>query len=196
MLPGCDRDLPAGVAPVRSGAVTADPASVGFRRPAAETAGPAVTGYRAVQGDIAVTVVDWPVVHAWREGDPDFVGAVTVIDDGGAQVLTVDWSAPTDAAADQALTRAGWARVGPWAAGLRGPPLRAGDPGPGPDGPSRARVDDRQHRRRCRPGWARIGRLPGGRAADNENVPRWVRGCSLSVVSEVAGLARQRVSWF
>ena len=30
--------------------------------------------FRAVQQDIAVTVVDWPVVHARNVGDPDFVG--------------------------------------------------------------------------------------------------------------------------
>lgn len=38
---------------------------------------PAVTGYRAVRQDVAVA--DWPVVHAWTENDPDFVGAVVVM---------------------------------------------------------------------------------------------------------------------
>ena len=110
--------------------------------PSGSCATAAVTGFRAVQDDVAVTVVDWPVVHAWREGDPDFVGAVTVIDDGGAQLLTVEWPAPTDAAADQALTRAGWARAGPWARDFEG--RRSAPVAPGPDRPSRARVDDRQ----------------------------------------------------
>jgi hypothetical protein len=31
------------------------------------------TRFRAAQQDVAVTVVDWPVTHAWSEGDPDFV---------------------------------------------------------------------------------------------------------------------------
>ena len=73
-----------------------------------------VSGYWAVQDDVAVTVVDWPVMHAWREGDPDFVGAVTVIDGHGAQLVTAEWPSPTDHAADLALTEVGWTRTGPW----------------------------------------------------------------------------------
>ena len=57
-------------------------------------AGATAAGYRAVQQDIAVTVVDWPVVHAWAEDDPDFVGAVTVLDGAGRQLVTADWAAP------------------------------------------------------------------------------------------------------
>jgi len=72
------------------------------------------SGYWAVQDDVAVTVVDWPVMHAWREGDPDFVGAVTVIDGHGAQLVTAEWPSPTDRAADLALTEVGWTRTGPW----------------------------------------------------------------------------------
>ena len=56
---------------------------------------PVGTRFRAVQQDVAVTVVDWPVVHAWSEDDPDFVGAVTVLDEAGAQLATTDWPAPT-----------------------------------------------------------------------------------------------------
>jgi hypothetical protein len=75
---------------------------------------PVGTRFRAVQQDVAVTVVDWPVVHAWSEGDPDFVGSVTVLDEAGAQLATTDWPAPTDLAADRSLGRIGWQRVGPW----------------------------------------------------------------------------------
>jgi hypothetical protein len=71
-------------------------------------------GVPAVQDDVAVTVVDWPVTHAWRVGDPDFVGAVTVLDDRGAPLVTVNWPAPTDRDADAALHEIGWSRVGPW----------------------------------------------------------------------------------
>jgi hypothetical protein len=77
-------------------------------------AGPTAAGYRAVQQDIAVTVVDWPVVHAWAEDDPDFVGAVTVLDGAGRQLVTADWPAPTDDSADSSLSGMGWRRVGPW----------------------------------------------------------------------------------
>ena len=71
-------------------------------------------GYRAVRQDIAVTVVDWPVVHGWTEDDPDFVGAVTVLDHAGRQLVTADWAAPTDDSADSSLSGMGWRRVGPW----------------------------------------------------------------------------------
>jgi hypothetical protein len=70
--------------------------------------------FRALQDDIAVTVVDWQVVHAWRPGDPDFVGALTIVDDRGTQLVTADWSDPTDEAADQSLFEVGWRRIGPW----------------------------------------------------------------------------------
>ena len=74
----------------------------------------AAAGYRAVQQDIAVTVVDWPVVHGWTEDDPDFVGAVTVLDHAGRQLATADWPPPTDVSADRSLSGMGWRRVGPW----------------------------------------------------------------------------------
>ena len=78
------------------------------------------TRFRAAQQDVAVTVVDWPVTHAWSEGDPDFVGAVTVMDEAGAQLATADWQAPTDLVADRSLNRIGWQRVGPWEQGWLG----------------------------------------------------------------------------
>ena len=74
----------------------------------------AASRHRAVQEDVAVTVVDWHVVHAWTEGDPGFVGAVTVLDGRGAEVLTTGWASPSDRAADASLTGVGWERVGPW----------------------------------------------------------------------------------
>jgi hypothetical protein len=61
-----------------------------------------------------VTVVDWPVVPSWSVGDPDFVGAVTILDEGGAQLATVEWPAPTGRAADLSLNRHGWCRIGSW----------------------------------------------------------------------------------
>ena len=83
--------------------------------------------FRAVQQDIAVTVVDWPVVHAWNVGDPDFVGAVTILDEEGAQMAIVEWPAPTDGAADLSLNRHGWqGRV--VGRGLARPPGGIGDP--------------------------------------------------------------------
>ena len=109
---------------------------------------PSGSGYRAVQDDVAVTVVDWPVMHAWREGDPDFVGAVTVLDDRGGQLVTVDWPAPTDRDADAALHRVGWSRIGPWQQdweGLRSAPVtRTPFPtGPAPVGQHRPHGTDR-----------------------------------------------------
>ena len=92
------------------------------------------SGYRAVQDDVAVTVVDWPVVHAWREDDPDFVGAVTVIDRRGAQLVTAEWAAPTDRAADLTLTGIGWARVGPWQTDWEGRRSAPVTPAPNPRG--------------------------------------------------------------
>ena len=85
------------------------------------------TGFRAMQDDVAVTVVDWQVVHAWRPGDPDFVGALTIINDRGTQLATARWSDPTDEAADQSLTEVGWRRTGPWEPdwlGRRSAPVR------------------------------------------------------------------------
>ena len=72
------------------------------------------TRCRAVQQETAATGVDWPVVHSWAEGDPDFSGVVSVQDDGHAQLASAGWDAPTDSAADRALRRVGWQRVGPW----------------------------------------------------------------------------------
>ena len=95
---------------------------------------PVHTRFRAFQQDVAVTVVDWPVVHAWTDGDPDFVGAVTVQDDAGAQLASTGWAAPTDQSADQSLTRIGWQRVGPWEPdwlGRRAAPVSRGHALPG-----------------------------------------------------------------
>ena len=89
----------------------------------------AATGYRAVQQDIAVTVVDWPVVHGWTEDDPDFVGAVTVLDHAGRQLATADWPAPADVSADRSLSGMGWRRGRAVGTGLAGPAGRPGDPG-------------------------------------------------------------------
>jgi hypothetical protein len=64
-----------------------------------------------------VTVVDWPVVHSWSVGDPDFVGAVTILDEGGAQLATAEWPAPTGRAADlslQARVVPDWVVGGDW----------------------------------------------------------------------------------
>ena len=99
-----------------AGAVRIDRVDAARAWPAgpAGPAGPTAAGYRAVQQDIAVTVVDWPVVHAWAEDDPDFVGAVTVLDGAGRQLVTADWPAPTDDSADSSLSGMGWRRVGPW----------------------------------------------------------------------------------
>jgi len=36
--------------------------------------------FRAVQGDTAVTCVDWQAFHSWRADDPAFTGLVTVMD--------------------------------------------------------------------------------------------------------------------
>ena len=85
------------------------------------------TTFRVLQDDVAVTVVDWQVVHAWRPGDPDFVGALTIIDDRGTQLATAGWSDPTDEAADQSLVQVGWRRTGPWEPdwlGRRSAPVR------------------------------------------------------------------------
>ena len=71
-------------------------------------------GYSAVQLDVSVTIVDWPVVHAWTEGDPDFVGEVNVTDEVGAPLASMVWPAPTDLAADWSLVQAGWRRIGAW----------------------------------------------------------------------------------
>jgi len=107
-------------------------------------AGPTAAGHRAVQQDIAVTVVDWPVVHAWAEDDPDFVGAVTVLDHAERQLATADWAAPTDDSADRSLSGMGMAAGRAVGTGLAGPADRAGDPGSGappagrPMTPSRA----------------------------------------------------------
>jgi hypothetical protein len=72
--------------------------------PGALATRPVGTRFRAVQQDIAVTVVDWPVVHAWSEDDPDFVGAVTVLDEAGAQLATTT-----------GRPRPTWRRTGRWA---------------------------------------------------------------------------------
>ena len=53
---------------------------------------PAATGgHRAAQQDTTVTGVDWPVCHAWTEGDPDFTGDVTVFDAGNTQRASTSW---------------------------------------------------------------------------------------------------------
>jgi len=89
-------------------------AAIGRRWAPPGGAAAAGTGYRAVQQDVAVTVVDWPAVHAWSEGDTDFVGAVTVTDGAGGLLATADWPAPSDESADSSLEAIGWRRVGPW----------------------------------------------------------------------------------
>jgi len=70
--------------------------------------------FRAVQGDTAVTCVDWQAFHAWQADDPAFTGLVTVMNDHGGQVTMADWASPTDDAADDSLNRTGWHRTGPW----------------------------------------------------------------------------------
>ena len=70
--------------------------------------------FRAVQGDTAITCVDWQAFHSWQDGDPAFTGVITVLDDHGGQQTMANWSSPTDAAADTALRNTDWRRVGPW----------------------------------------------------------------------------------
>ena len=70
--------------------------------------------FRAVQGDTAVTCVDWQAFHSWQDGDPAFTGVITVLDDHGGQQTMANWPSPTDAAADTSLGNTGWQRVGPW----------------------------------------------------------------------------------
>jgi hypothetical protein len=83
-------------------------------RPRGASSAAVTTRCRAVQQDTAVTGVDWQVFHSWVEGDPDFSGVVSVLDDGHAQLATAGWDAPTDGAADRSLHRMGWHRIGPW----------------------------------------------------------------------------------
>ena len=71
-------------------------------------------GFRAVQGDTAITCVDWQAFHSWQDGDPAFTGVITVLDDHGGQQTMANWSSPTEAAADTSLGNTGWQRVGPW----------------------------------------------------------------------------------
>lgn len=87
-----------------------------------------VSGFRAVHLDISVTIVDWPVVHAWSEGDPDFDGELNVTDEVGVPLARMVWPAPTDLAADWSLYQAGWRLVGAWTwdwAGRRVAPVAA-----------------------------------------------------------------------
>ena len=74
----------------------------------------ATGGHRAVQQDLTVTGVDWPVCHAWTAGDPDFTGEVTVFGTADTQLACTPWRTPTDAGADESLHRIGWHRTGPW----------------------------------------------------------------------------------
>ena len=67
----------------------------------------------AVQQDAVADCVDWQVYHAWREDDPNFSGAIIVLNEQGAQSAAA-WSIPTDAGADIAPTGIGWRRSGPW----------------------------------------------------------------------------------
>lgn len=90
-------------------------------------------GYQAVQLDVSVTIVDWPVVHAWTEDDPGFVGEVSVTNEVGVPLVSMVWPAPTDLAADWSLDQGGWRRVGAWGwdwAGRRVAPV-AGASSPG-----------------------------------------------------------------
>ncbi len=77
--------------------------------------------FRAVQGDTAITCVDWQAFHSWQEDDPAFTGVITVLDDHGGQQTMAHWSSPTDAAADTSLGNTGWQRVGPWDSDNDGP---------------------------------------------------------------------------
>jgi hypothetical protein len=71
--------------------------------------------YRAVQIDMSISCVDWPVVHSWSESDESFVGMVTVQDVvTHAERAAAEWSHPTDEAADAALAGAGFRRAGEW----------------------------------------------------------------------------------
>ena len=93
------------------------------------TRGPITRGstFRAVQGDSAVTCVDWQAFHSWQANDPAFTGLITVMDDQGGQVTMADWASPTDDAADDSLIRTGWHRTGSWvpdSAGRRGAPVQ------------------------------------------------------------------------
>lgn len=59
-----------------------------------------VETFSATAGDLLNrTIVDWPVVHAWTEGDSDFVGEVNVTDEVGAlhlahQLVPRRWRPP------------------------------------------------------------------------------------------------------
>ena len=75
---------------------------------------PGERGFRAIQGDTAVTCVDWQAFHCWQDGDQAFSGVVTVQDIHGRQYTLANWPSPTDDAADTALGHTGWQRVGPW----------------------------------------------------------------------------------
>lgn len=101
-------------AEVVGGGALDKPGGSGPRGLGSPTAVSTVAGYRAVQLDVAVTIVDWPVVHAWSEGDPDFIGEVTVVNEVGVPLAREVWPAPTDVAADWSLDRLGWHRVGAW----------------------------------------------------------------------------------
>ena len=71
-------------------------------------------GYLAMQGDSAITCVDWQAFHSWQDGDPAFTGLITVLDQHGGRQTMANWPSPTDEAADTALGHTGWQRVGPW----------------------------------------------------------------------------------
>jgi hypothetical protein len=89
--------------------------------------------FRAVQGDTAVTCVDWQAFHSWRADDPAFIGLVTVMDDHDSQVTAAEWASPTDDAADCSLRRTGWHRTGPWVldpTGRRSAPVQRGNKPP------------------------------------------------------------------
>jgi hypothetical protein len=78
------------------------------------------SGYRAMQGDCAITCVDWQAFHSWQDDDPAFTGVITVLDQYGGQQTMANWPLPTDEDADTALGHTGWQRVGPWTSDYNG----------------------------------------------------------------------------
>ena len=109
-----------------------------MNHPVATPAPAATGGHRAVQQDTTVTGVDWPVCHAWTEGDPDFTGEVTVFGAADTQLACTSWRRPTDAGADESVHRIGWHRSGPWVpdwTGRRTAPVSRMPVHPGSDSP-------------------------------------------------------------
>lgn len=57
-------------------------------------------------------------MHSWSVGDPDFVGAVTILDEEGARLATVEWPAADGSGGrpvpEQARVAPGWVVGGDW----------------------------------------------------------------------------------